>query len=493
MTTADTPIPRRRRIRWYVGGLSLLLGAVVVLLGLRGVQGTVEPGKIIVLVAELDGPDPARSMVSDNVVAMLRLSLAGVGDVEVRRLGRVITAQDGRPAARRWGVRQKARVVLWGRYHRTASTVALELEAELFAWPKMIPLSAAEDYVVSAVLAEPDHFTVQQILSEERGVFESLVEGLTRYEGADYPEAVQRLGAVVKQAPGSVVSPVVLVRGNAWLMSGEADLAIADYTDAVELSPADAAAHTNLGVAFAVQGKPRLAIDQYDRALALSSRQPAAYINRGTAYAVQGDHQKAIEAYTRALQVDPEDATAYLDRGASYAVLADQRRALTDFNRSLRINPKQATAYLNRGLSYAALQDYRRAVADYSRALEIDPRSVRAYYHRGVAYAFQDKNQEAIGDFSRAIQIDPRYAAAFRDRGVTHLVVGQSDKAIADASRAIEIDPNDARAYFNRGVAHIVQGDPHRGADDLNKVLEISRDPGLRTQAQDELNRMRRE
>src|SRR2546426_7851113 len=291
MTTAHTPLPRLRRIRWYVGGLSLLLGVVVVLLGLRGVQDIVEPRKIIVLVAEIDGPDSARSTVSDNVVAMLRLSLAGVGDVEVRRLGRVLTVQDGRPAARMWGERQNARVVLWGRYYRTASTLALELEADLLAKPKMIPLSAAEDYVVSAVLAEPDHFTVQQILSEERGGFESLVEGLTRYEGADYPEAVQRLAAVVKQAPGSVVSPVVLVRGNAWLMSGEADLAIADYTDAVELSPADAAAHTNLGVAFAVQGKPRLAIDQYDRALALGSSQPAAYINRGTAYAVQGGHQ----------------------------------------------------------------------------------------------------------------------------------------------------------------------------------------------------------
>src|SRR2546422_6050401 len=243
------------------------------MLALRGVQDMAEPRKCSVRVGEIDGPSSARSTVSDNVVAMLRVSLAGVGDVEVRRLGRVLTVQDGRPAARMWGERQKARVVLWGRYHRTANAVALELEAELFAWPKMIPLSAAEDYVVSAVLAEPDHFTVQQILSEERGGFESLVEGLTRYEGADYPEAVQRLAAVVKQAPGSVVSPVVLVRGNAWLMSGEADLAIADYTDAVERSPADAAAYTNLGVAFAVQGKQRLAIDQNDRALALSSRQ----------------------------------------------------------------------------------------------------------------------------------------------------------------------------------------------------------------------------
>lgn len=73
----------------------------------------------------------------------------------------------------------------------------------------------------------------------------------------------------------------ILDRGNANYKKGLYDLAISDYTKALEIDP----------------------------------RYADAYYNRGNAYAKKGLYDQAISEFTKALEINPRHADAYYNRG----------------------------------------------------------------------------------------------------------------------------------------------------------------------------------
>jgi len=72
------------------------------------------------------------------------------------------------------------------------------------------------------------------------------------------------------------------------------DRALADFSEAIRLDPADADSYNNRGLTYAAKGDRDRAIADYSTAIRLAPDDPAAFLNRGLIYAARDDLGRAI-------------------------------------------------------------------------------------------------------------------------------------------------------------------------------------------------------
>jgi tetratricopeptide (TPR) repeat protein/V8-like Glu-specific endopeptidase len=232
------------------------------------------------------------------------------------------------------------------------------------------------------------------------------------------------------------------------------------------------ASHLSAGKRYQQTGQHDLAIAEFAEAIAIDPTEPAGYHLRGISYAAKGDLARAMTDYTKAIEGRPTYAPAYIDRGT---VLMDRRNfdgAVADYSKAIEANPNYVDAYLARGRAYGRRLDFEKAIADFSRAIDLAPENAEASYERGKRYLTTGDAEKAISDFSRAITIDPNYTNALIDRGKAAETKGDLGGAVADYSRAIELVPT-AFVYANRGIALDGLGNTERAVADFKKAVEI--------------------
>lgn len=301
-------------------------------------------------------------------------------------------------------------------------------------------------------------------------------------------------------------------RGNAHYDKGEPDLAIADYTKAIELDPKDAQPYFNRGLAYVKKREPDPAIADFTNAIELDPNYADAYIARGNVYDDTGEHDQAIASYTKAIQLKPNYALAYYNRSIAYRDKGDADRAIADYNKAIELNSNSqlspdwaqcvdqgsafaisactriiqsgtktrenlAAAYTDRGIAYEHEGEHKQAIADYTNAIELDPKLAAAYYSRGNVYEREGEHDQAIADYNKAIDLDPKYADAYHNRGAAYRNKGDADRAIVDFNKTLELNPNDAGAYDDRGIASFDKGDVDRAMADYKRAIEL--DPNL--------------
>jgi tetratricopeptide (TPR) repeat protein len=87
------------------------------------------------------------------------------------------------------------------------------------------------------------------------------------------------------------------------------------------------------------KGDSDRAIADFTQAIQLSPKYTQAYNNRGVAYFERGDIDRAIADYTQAIELDPKFALAYNNRSNAYGVKGDIDRAIADFAQAAKLNP----------------------------------------------------------------------------------------------------------------------------------------------------------
>jgi len=132
----------------------------------------------------------------------------------------------------------------------------------------------------------------------------------------------------VKAAPVNTPAPIPVAsptppdftfyqkRAVSYIVKGEYDLAVADYSKVIELKPDDASTYLNRGLAFYNKKSYDLAIADYNKVIELNPKEAQAYLNRGESHEKLGNTQKAISDYQKAVDLDAgnELAKAYLQR-----------------------------------------------------------------------------------------------------------------------------------------------------------------------------------
>ena len=88
-----------------------------------------------------------------------------------------------------------------------------------------------------------------------------------------------------------------------------------------------------------------LAIQNYSKAIELDPQRGTSYFNRGVTYSILRIHDKAISDYTKTLEFAPEQAPrTHMNRGISYAAIRQNQKAIADFQKVLKYNPKNEIA-----------------------------------------------------------------------------------------------------------------------------------------------------
>jgi tetratricopeptide (TPR) repeat protein len=320
---------------------------------------------------------------------------------------------------------------------------------------------------------------------------------------------------------------VYLDRGLLLATRGDYETAIEDFTEAINLDAHFSAAYmlrgralvadasdvivdvgenfssvTSFNIGAYTTDEQRLALDRaiadFTQAIRLDSANAAAYKERGDVYYHNlYDYDRAIADFTQAIRLDPNNATFYISRGNVHYMLNDER-AITDYTQAIRIDPINVDAYRSRGYAYRSNHDLDRAFADWTQAIRLDPNdpnNADVYSSRGIMYEGQGDYDRAIADYTQAIRVaSPKDSSAFSAycyRGGAYEKKGDYDRAIADYTKAIMLAPPDFAviAYVDRGGAYEEKGDYDRAIADFEAALQIDSNA---TSARDGLERVRR-
>ena len=101
-------------------------------------------------------------------------------------------------------------------------------------------------------------------------------------------------------------------RGVDYMQQEKYDLALAEFTKAIEINPRDAMAYLNRGVIYYEQGKPDLALSDFNQALNINPRLALAYNNRGVLYYYRLEREKAIRDLRQAAELFRQQGDAAL-------------------------------------------------------------------------------------------------------------------------------------------------------------------------------------
>jgi len=198
------------------------------------------------------------------------------------------------------------------------------------------------------------------------------------------------------------------------LQAGDADVAVADYTKAIDsrVLPPDVLAN--------------------------------ALLNRGLAYQRLNEHDFAIDDYTAALRIDALSgnvrALALYNRGLSYQRLERNSLAMEDYTSALFLDVEFSHAYYSRGTLLRDSGQYLFALADFDKALRYDyPDPARVYVAEAAAFEKLQRTTDARDALQKALAAKPGYEPALQR--LAALDGAQSNAVAADEIHTADISP----------------------------------------------------
>jgi protein O-mannosyl-transferase len=209
-------------------------------------------------------------------------------------------------------------------------------------------------------------------------------------------------------------------RGQIYRKTGNFDKSIADYSQAIAISP-DKPEHYNS------RGKTH-----FDMAMT------AKFKNRTPELT-----QKAIEDYNRGLNIAniPVKTRSEMlaNRGAALASTGKFEPAIKDLTESLSLQADNKNAYLNRSLAYFSLSQYDKAIIDHTKLLEYDPKNANIYYERGMCKRILGDYEGGSIDLSKCIQLNPSEKFAYIERSRCYSQINKLDLARQDAQQGVKM------------------------------------------------------
>jgi tetratricopeptide (TPR) repeat protein len=250
---------------------------------------------------------------------------------------------------------------------------------------------------------------------------------------------------------------------------GRHDLALADFSRAIELAPGAKEPRANRALTYAELGRYEEALADINTAIEHDPEAAWVYQARAGVLASQGHKPEALADFDRALELEPMLATALVGRAMLYIDLEQLPEACNDLRRAIEINPGDPEPYVLIASVFFSLDDYRevrryfnmlaqradpsamRRFADEATKRRSRPKDASAWNFEGMLLSSLGEHQEAIAAFDQAHAAAPEVADLLVNLGFALARAGRSDEALQHYDRALELNANSESAWHNKG------------------------------------------
>jgi tetratricopeptide (TPR) repeat protein len=154
-----------------------------------------------------------------------------------------------------------------------------------------------------------------------------------------------------------------------------------------------------------------LAIAEFSEVIQLKPKYAGAYNNRGVSYAHKADWDKATADFNEAIRLNPEYVEAYYNRGLAYGGKGDYDKAIANYGEAIRLSPYYAEAYNNLAWLLAVCPDAKvrngkKAIEYAKKACELSEWETPSWFG-ALAAAYAE-----AGDFDNAVKWQTKYLDA---------------------------------------------------------------------------------
>ena len=271
--------------------------------------------------------------------------------------------------------------------------------------------------------------------------FQAAVE---QYNSGHFPEAAQRLEALLRQVPESFDAHELL--GLVYSAQSQDTKASPHLQEAVKLKPDSASARTNLAANLVRLGKYELAGEQFRKAAELDPKNFDTNHNLGEFYVQARKMAEAARFLQRAQQINPASYDNGYDLSLAYILTGRTADARQQIHALLQ---QKDTAELHNLLGEVEEKDgkYVEAVNEYQTAGHMDP-SESNLFDWGSELLIHRTLDPAIEVFRQASERYPQSPRLIIGLGMALYSRGNYDEAVKALLHGADLDPSDPSCYL---------------------------------------------
>jgi tetratricopeptide (TPR) repeat protein len=241
--------------------------------------------------------------------------------------------------------------------------------------------------------------------------------------------------------------------------------------------------HDKAGRLFLAQKDWKAALAEFQQALQLTPASADAHIGAGIAFWGLGDHKSALAEFQRATDSNPNSAEAHYNIGIAFRDFGENERAAAELRAALKLKPGYEQAEIMLGLLLQQGGEPDKAIAQYRALLRRNPRSAEGHNWLGVAYLQKNLLPEAEAEFREAIKLKADYVRAYNNLGSTLAQAGDIAQGVQALEQGLKYAPGDLEMRINLGMALRSKGDADAALMQFRSLLnEHSDSPELEYQ-----------
>ena len=291
-----------------------------------------------------------------------------------------------------------------------------------------------------ALLAAGIVCLANQILAADSETNEVLIltaKGEEAFEQKKFDQAVDCYTKVLQLDPNNANALYVRSWAHQWM--GAYDYAIIDLNKCIPLSTNNYSlsyALMSRGDAYYQKINYEVAINDFTKAIQLNPKLTDAYLARArTFYAIKQFDRSIIDC-SMAVWLKPDLSEAFCLRGMANKHNGDFNKALVDLDKAIQLDKTNGMFYFQRAGVMESKGNYSDAIADCDRTIEYNPRNADAFSARGLFYSKTGEFIKGIEDCKKGVLLDTNNFGA--NNNLAWLLAIAPDAKLRDGPKSLE-------------------------------------------------------
>ena len=301
-----------------------------------------------------------------------------------------------------------------------------------------------------------------------------LKAGLEQYQRGNLEGAEKKFRQVILVDNRNIHGLNLL--GMICVNTGRHEEAVQLITDALKISPIDAQAQGNLGLAYQRMGNLKLAESCFRKSIELGGKNRTIFNSLGNVLRESGRASEAVQVYESTLKVDGNYPECWSNLSQALVELGEFGDAFKAVSRALQIDPSLAEAHNQMAEIYRNIFKYDLAISAYKKSLELRPTLYESMLGLATVYRESEDVGAALEVLNRLISLEPRHAKAHAALGILKEQIGDTVAAADCFKKSIELAPDVVSPLYHlsQSKGRIISQDEILAMERLQKMTDLS-------------------